>query len=220
MRASKVSIRILQLRRVLELSSIAEIPGVSPRAVELRGNRLDVASAVEINGMGAPAFMALGPGRLLAQVPTGLLGRITEVAVFSDYLDPGGRSLAFYDLGSHPFLVDGKYRVLQNYVKLLMTTPGTDIFSPGSGGGFQQLIVRNVSPGSEPAIAGEIESRNLSVARQIIQAQALDPTIPAGERLLSSTIDNIVVVASQGMVNVFLSLRFHDGAKVSTAIGW
>jgi hypothetical protein len=220
MRGSKVSIRILQLRRLLELSSIVELPGVSPRAVEIRGNRLELASGVEINGMDAPAFMALGSGRLLVQVPVGMLGQVTEVAVFSDYLDPGGSSLAFYDLGKHPWMTQGKYRVLQNFVKLLMTTPGSDIFSPSSGGGLQQLIVRNVSPGSEPAISGEIETKTMAVTNQIIQSQALDPTIPAAERLLSSSIDNILVSAPQGTVSVSLSLRFHDGTKISTAVGW
>jgi hypothetical protein len=120
MRGSKVSIRVLQLRRLLELSSVVEVPGVSPRVVEIRGNRLDMASGVELNGMEAPGFMALSAGRLLVQVPVGMLGRVTEVAVFSDYLDPGGKSLAFYDLGKHPWMTSGKYRILQNFVKLLM----------------------------------------------------------------------------------------------------
>lgn len=220
MKGSKVSVRILQLRRLLDLASIAEIPNVSPRAIEIRGNRLEMTSGVEINGMDSPAFMALSSGRLLVQVPIGLAGSISEVAVFSDYLDPGGRSLAFYDVGDHPWLTQGKHRILQNFVKLLLTTPGTDIFSPGSGGGLQQLLVRNVSPASEPAISGEIESRTIFVTRQIIQSQALDPTIPASERVLSSNIDNIIVSARQGTVSIYMTLRFHDGEKISTSVGW
>lgn len=220
MRTGRLSIRVLQLKRVLELASVAELPGVSPRTIELRGNRLDNASSVEINSMDAPGFVAIGSSRLLVQVPPGLLGAISDVAVFSDYLIQGGRSVAFYDLGSHPGVAQGKYRALQNFVKLLLTTPGTDIFSPGSGGGFQTLLIRNVSPATEPAIAGEIESRTMSVARQVIQAQALDSTIPPGERLLSATIDNIIVSPSQGAVSLFLSLAFHDGEKVSSTIGW
>ena len=127
------TIRVLQLRRLLDMTSIFELPNVTPRALEIRGPRMDYAASVQLNGTDADAFAVLSHDRLLVQVPRTVAGVVTEVAVLSDYVDPGSRSLAYYDFGEHLFETRGKYRVLQNYLKLLLTTPGTDVWSMDAG---------------------------------------------------------------------------------------
>lgn len=220
MRGLKKSFRILQLRRLLDIRSLAELPNVRPRSVEIRGNRLDLTSKVELNNTDAPAFAALSPERLLVQVPSGIKGPIMEVAVFSNYLEPGSRSLASYDFTNHLWIAEGKSRVLQNFIKLLLTTPGTDIWSPRTGGGLMRLLVRNVDRHSENAISGEIESRVMSVTRQLIEAQSLDHTISVAERLMGSVVDRIIVSTAEQAVTVDLTLKFQDGGRASTRFGW
>lgn len=220
MRGNKKSFRLLQLRRLLDIRSLAEIPNVRPRAVEIRGNRMDLASGVELNSTDAPAFAALSPDQLLVQVPSGFKGSIMEVAVFSNFLEPGSRSLASYNFTRHIWITEGKHRVLQNFVKVLLTTPGTDIWSPRSGGGLMRLLVRNVDQHSENAISGEIESRVMSVTRQIVENQSMDHTMSVAERLLRSVVDRIIVSTAEQAVTVDLTLKFQDGERVATRFGW
>ena len=220
MPASRKSIRILQLRRLLDLASIRELPNVRPRALEITGPHMDYAAAVELNGSSADSFAVLARDRLLVQVPRTVSGPVAEVAVFSDYVEPGSRSLAYYDFTDHLFITEGKYRVLQNYLKLLLTTPGTDVWSQDSGGGMLGLLITNVDPQNQSAISGEVESRNLNVVKQITQRQAADPSIPMSERLLSATITNITFSAAETGLHVSLSLTFQDGKPLRTQFTW
>lgn len=220
MKLGKLTLRVLQLKRMLDLVSCVEIPGVLPRSMEIKGNRMDMASSVMLNDATADKFAALGADRLLVQVPPGVTGPIYSVAVFSDYIDPGGSSLAFYDFGAHPWFTEGQYRLLQLFIKLLLTSPGTDVFSLNSGGGLQKLLVNNVDAGAGNALSGEIESRVGNVTSQIIQNQSLDPTIPQRERLLNASVDGITFSVPEQAVNVRISLHFHDGGKLTAGFGW
>lgn len=220
MKSGKRTFRVLQLKRMLDLVSCVEIPGVLPRCVEIKGNRMDMASSVLLNDVSADKFAAVSPSQLLVQVPDGVTGPIYSVAVFSDYIDPGGTSLAFYDFGAHPWVTEGPYRILQLFIKLLLTSPGTDVFSLSTGGGIQKLIVNNIDERSDTALSGEIESRIGNVTNQIIQNQSLDPTIPQRERLLRASVDGITFSTPEQSVNVKISLRFHDGGSLTAGFGW
>lgn len=220
MRISRRSLRVVQFRRLLELSRIFEVPHVTPRAVEIHGNRMDTATGVELNRMSAPDFAVISPQRILVQVPTSVRGTISEAAVFADMLGPGDKAQAFYDIGTYPRALEGKGRVLQNFVKLLLTTPGTDIWSQNSGAGLRGLQSTALKEGENTALSGDVESRILNATRQIIRAQAADPAIPRGERVLSVNTDQVEVSVPQQALNISISMSFHDGASVKAAFSW
>lgn len=220
MRLPKRAVQVLQLRRVLDLASIVEIPQVTPRSVEIRGSRMDLVSEVELNDVRASTFAVLAGERLLVQVPDSVKSQIVKVVVFSGYLDPGGRSTSFYEIGSIPGVTNGKYRVLQNFVKLLLTTPGTDIWNQSSGGGMRAMSVSTLGPGAEQAISGDIEMRVSQVIRQMVNSQSADPSISAAERLLSVSVDSIVYSSMDQAVRVDLTMKFHDRKSLSSSMSW
>jgi hypothetical protein len=220
MRIGKSTFKVLQLRRMLDLAYVAEIPGVLPRSIEVRGTRLDLASGVEINGIEVESFAILGANKLLAQIPNLGAGRVTDVSVYSELVTSEGMSRAYYDFGTHPWMTEGKVRVLQNFIKLLLTTPGTDIWSPRSGVGIQNLMVRGGGPQTETALAGELETRVAQTTQQIIQNQALDQSISAKERLLGAVVTEILVSSSDEKATVKITLKFHDGESMTAGFGW
>jgi hypothetical protein len=219
-RRRKITIRVVHLRRLIPLSSIRELPGVTPRSIEVRGNRMDLASMVEVNGQTAVDFAPLDASRLLVTLPASFRGSVTEIAVLSDSLDQGGKSLAYYDLGTHPRRSDGKYRILQRFVKLLLTTPGSDVWSPSSGGGMQQLAATVIDPQSESAVSGEVQSRVMNVTGQIVRAQTQDYTVPMAERLLNAVVNGILFSTATQSLNVRVTLSFQDGGFLASDIGW
>lgn len=220
MKRPRRSMQFLQMRRVLDLVSIREIPGVQPRTLEIRGNRMDLTSAVELNDTTAPGFVVVSAGQLLVQIPSSITGRILTAAVYSNYVDPAGKSVATYDLGSHPKISFGKARVFQNFVKMLLTTPGTDVWSPNTGGGMRAVAAVLPTKGGDQAISGDIESRVLQVARQMLRSQATDTTLLAEERLLSVNVINITISSLEQRVRLDLALKFHDGKSLTTGVVW
>lgn len=220
MRISRRSLRVVQFRRLLELTRVFEVPRVIPRAIEIHGNRMDTATSVELNGTSAPNFAIISPQRILVQVPDSIRGPISEAAVFAEMLGAGDRAQAFYDIGAYPRALDGKGRVLQNFVKLLLTTPGTDIWSQNSGAGLRGLQSAALKDGENTALSGDVESRILNATRQIIRAQASDPAIPRGERVLSINTDQVEISVPQQAMNISISMSFHDGASVKAAFSW
>lgn len=114
----------------------------APLTLDVRGDAFRDVSAVLVNGVRSPEFIVLSPSRLLAQVPTSQVSsKIGSVAV----LVAQGRVLPRSVISFQAVVTAGKRTVgfthlVQSYLKLLLTSPGSDIFSPSSGGGLLSLV--------------------------------------------------------------------------------
>lgn len=214
------TLRIMQFRQLLPVFAVRELPGVSPRSIEIDGSRMDLTTSVLVNGARVTDFAALSDRLLLVQLPDGLKGALSTVAALCEVLQPGMTGLVYHDMTTSPRSATGGFRTLQQLIKLLLTTPGSDVFDPGSGGGLRGLAVRNIDQNSGNALAGDVESRVLACARTVINRQATDPALPRAERLLSATVSNVVLSAQETSLNVTLDLKFHDGSSVVSSFGW
>ena len=85
--------------------------------------------------------------------------------------------------------VEGLTRLVQRFTKMLLQTPGSDIFAPDAGGGLYDLVGQVVS---STAASDLVARHNLSVSRTAEQIQALqarsDRYVPAAERLLGAEV--------------------------------
>lgn len=144
---------------------------------------------VRVNDVTCPNFLVLSPTRLLAQVPTQeATGTIASVKVFSSHLAVGDHTVLEFKLGDAPRRVSGLLRLMQSYTKLLLTTPGSDIFAKEMGGG---LLARVSRGGTADDGRGLIEDVAIAVSittRQMIALQSRDLRLAPDERLLSAKI--------------------------------
>lgn len=162
-----------------------------------------------MNEVPSPSFVILGKTRLLAEVPDVLKGgTVTSILVLSRRIVITPRSFIRFRIGHRPSKTRGVLRLMQLFLKQLLTTPGTDIFAPKLGGGALRKLGQSVSveEGAD-IVSGFIISVD-NTARQIIQIQGRNQSIPPDERLLSAKVisagfnkNETALVASVGLLS-------------------
>lgn len=175
----------------IQLSNIQRVAGTGtrgvPAALSVMGVDFTAVEEVQINGVASPDVIIVAPNRLIAQVPDSLVAAtLTSVTVLSRRLVLTPRSLLRFRIAPSAGRVHGILRLVQLYMKILFTTPGTDIFFPNLGGG----VLRNLGATFGADQAGDIVS-NLAISvattnRQIVALQSRDQRIPRDERLLAA----------------------------------
>lgn len=173
------------------LTKVTVLPGTGVRGVPLalvvEGDDFSSVDEVQINSITSPDVVITAPNRLIAQVPELVAkGTVTTVTVLSKRLTVTPRSFLRFRVPRTPGRVSGILKLMQLYLKVLMTTPGTDIFSPELGGG----VLQNLGATFSAEHNGDVVS-NLAIAvqrtnRQIVAMQSRDSRIPREERLLRS----------------------------------
>ena len=161
-----------------------------PPGLDIQGDDFTEVDEVLVNDLQSPDVFILSPHRLIAQIPTlnPLNLIINDVKVLSRRLTVTKRSLLRFRIGDSPGRVQGILRLIQLFVKTLFTTPGTDIFSPRSGGAGLQNIGETfgIDEGHDVVRDFVISVRNTT--RQIIAVQGRTPGIPRDERLLAAKV--------------------------------
>ncbi len=161
-----------------------------PPGLDVFGDDFTAVDEVLINDVQSPDVIILSKNRLIAQLPT-LYEKnrvINSVKVLSRRLTVTKRSLIRFRIGDTPGRVQGILRLLQKFLKILFTTPGTDIFSPRTGGSGLKNIGETfgIDEGIDVVRDFIISVRNTN--RQIIAIQGRDPRIPRDERLLAAKV--------------------------------
>jgi hypothetical protein len=115
-----------------------------------------------------------------------------------------------------PGRVQGILRLVQLYLKVLFTTPGTDIFLPDIGGG----VLQNLGATYGADKTGDVVS-NLAIAvsqttKQIVAIQSRDQRIPRDERLLSARLISASFDRAEGALIGTIGLSSQAG-KTATA---
>jgi hypothetical protein len=203
-------VMIIRLADLLPVTSFVNAAGVTPRSLLITGTDFVNVESVLIGGIPAPEFVLLGKNQLLAQVPSFLVDEaITEVSVFAYALRATRRSLVEFTVGTRPRKVRGILRLLQNYIRILLRTPGTNRFHKNSGGGLRRGIGQNLSVSAAADVVASV-SRTTSY---FLGVQARDGGIPPSERLLSASVENVVSDPGTGTLYVTISLLTHTGEQ-------
>lgn len=184
-----VDFQVVFPQEAIQLSRIQFVQGLQPRTLRVVGQDFSAVDEVLINQIESPDVIILSKSQLLAQVPAQLqVDRISTVSVLSRRLTITPRSFLRFRIGGSPTKVRGILRLVQLFVKILFTTPGTDIFSPRIGGAG----LRNIGQTFGIEEGGDIVSDFIiavdNTARQIVAIQSRDPSIPRDERLLAAKV--------------------------------
>lgn len=161
-----------------------------PRGLDITGADFSSVDEVFINDIESPDVIVLSRYRLIAQLPPSLQNSfdINSVQVLSRRLTVTSRSKIRFRIGDTPGRVQGILRLLQKFLKVLFTTPGTDIFSPRTGAGALKNIGETFGIDEGKGIISDFVISVDTAARQIISFQGRDPRIPRDERLLAAKV--------------------------------
>lgn len=177
-------IQILEIRDILPVTNVRPIQGASPRSISVMGKDFNSTFEVLINEAKSPSVIVVNSQQLLAQVPEDLGGApIRTVVVLSSRLTGTKSSKITFRLSDSPRAVSGMPRLIQQFIKMLLTTPGSDIFFKRGGGGLLRTVARQTARGGGSMVA-DLHVGVDRTRRQIMALQANDRTVALSERLL------------------------------------
>jgi hypothetical protein len=184
-----VDFQVVFPQEAVQLSRIQFVQGLVPRTLRVVGKDFSSVDEVLVNQIESPDVIILSKTELLAQVPSQLrIDRISTVSVLSKRLTLTSRSFLRFRIGNTPTKVRGILKLVQLFVKVLFTTPGTDIFSPRLGGAGLRNIGQTFGLDEGGDIVSDFVIAVDNTARQIVAIQSRDPRLPREERLLAARV--------------------------------
>lgn len=126
-------------REEVEGIYLPELGSALPLVLRLTGKNFDKATDTLINGVQVQ-FSVLNKTTILATLPSNLNRQpITSIQVLNDRANFSNTSMFTYELGNRLGTISGINKVIAQYLKVLMTTAGTDSFDKSLGGNLQKL---------------------------------------------------------------------------------
>jgi len=208
-----VDLQVVYPQQAIILNDVRVLPG-PPRVIDVTGADFRSVDEVFINRIASEDVVILSRTRLVAQVPDSLLSqRVLSVTVLSRRLTLSAKSVLKFRLSKTPGKVSGVLRLVQKFLKILFTTPGSDIFNRQVGGG----ALRNVGATFGVEEGGDVIN-NLVIAidttsRQIIALQSRNPSLPRSERLLSAKIIRAGFNKEEGAVDIAVEITTQSGTS-------
>jgi len=176
-------------QEIVLLNSVTILQGVSPPSIDVIGQDFRSVDEVRINDVASPDVVILSRRRLLAQIPDVLQNQVpTSVTVISNKLAMTDKSVLRFRVGRVPSTVSGVLRLVQVFLKILLTTPGRDIFAPRIGAGALKNIGLTFGKDEGGSIVSDFIVSVATAQRQIIAIQSRDPSLPPDERLLAAKV--------------------------------
>jgi hypothetical protein len=206
-----VDLQVVYPQQAIILNNVRVLPG-PPRVIDVTGADFRSVDEVLINKIASEDVVVLSKTRLVAQVPESLMAqRVLSVTILSRRLTLSSKSMLKFRLSRTPGKVSGVLRLVQKFLKILFTTPGSDIFNRQIGGG----ALRNVGATFGVEEGGDVIN-NLVIAidttsRQIIALQGRNPSLPRNERLLSAKIIRAGFNKQEGAVDIAVEITNQSG---------
>ena len=186
-----IDFQIVLPQESIILTRIEYVPGTGingvPLTLAIQGDDFTAVDEVQINLVTSPDVIVIDKHRLLAQVPDLLASStLTSVTVLSKHLTVTPHSFLRFRIPRTSGRVQGILRLMQLYLKILFTTPGTDIFNPGLGGGVLENLGSTFGADKTGEVVGNLASAVNQTTRQIVALQSRDQRVPRDERLLNA----------------------------------
>lgn len=186
-----IDIQVVEVRDVLPLTKVYIAEGVEPATLVLEGRDFVNAQYVYINNIQAVTVEIVSSSTITVEVPFELVTPINSVVVVSNKLTRTDRSRIAFRMNDQPTSVQGIERLIQKFLKVMLQTPGQDIWSPNIGGGLLGAVGKvfgkgtlGVTTAASGTLAADMQVAVDRARRQIIAIQANSPASTASERLL------------------------------------
>lgn len=185
--------------------------------LDIRGTGFEDVANVVINGYRSPNFIVESSKRIFAEVPSAVRGEpIHDIQVLLLSAAAGQESAVVLDVGGGNGYVSGTAKLMQTVIKVMLTTPGSDIFNPQLGGGLRTVL------GSTFGDARSAEARaRQSISDTESQLQALHasmPRLPLAEKLRSISVLSISYSIDDSALYARIAVTSQDGNRVSSGV--
>lgn len=148
--------------------------------LQLRGDKFNKAVAVYVNKRTVP-FTVMNNQMILCSLPPKAQA-IEDVEVITNSKSINRRSMFAYLFSSEPQTVEGEFKLVQQFIKVLMTTPGSDVFDKKTGGNLQNWVGQN-TPTSNPSVLVAKTTLKIIQAGLMFSARQGWGQLPPTERL-------------------------------------
>lgn len=210
-----LDIRIAVIKDILPYYNAEKVID-DPPTLEIRGKDFTRATSVFINEIQAPEMVIFSDNRLWAQIPPSKVSEvITSLLVVSETLSPGKQSLVHFELDDFR-VVAGVQKLAQYFIKLLLQSPGTDIFAKDVGGGLLKMIGQSDILNNGKSVKTSILDAINRIKSYITSNQVQNSSIPLDERLLDVQVNGISFDETKTEVTVNLTLTSMAGSQATT----
>lgn len=213
------TLEVIRFRDLLEVTAVPGfVPGLDPPTLIVRGADLSSAEVILLNEMPSPEFMIVNKTTVYAQVPAGMERLATVEVLSSDFTRTETASKVQYEIGDTTRRTEGILKLVQLFMKWVLQSPGSDIFTPSRGGGLQQVVGQISTTRDMKPIFATITRAIGNTVSQIRSAQMAVPNLPVDERLLSAQLVNIDVYEAQMQARARVIIRSLGGAEAVSGL--
>lgn len=210
-------LKVIAIRDLLHVDKVEEA-FKNPRTLLIVGDQFLQASLVTINGVES-TFIIESDSKILAEVPDPIKGdTIGTVAVIAERPSTDRSSILQLELGKSFKSIVGIEKLVQLFTKILLQTPGSDIFNPQIGGGLSKVIGTLYGLSDSRRIASAAVSAVDKAANDILRMQSKDHRIPADERLLSANVENVSFIPDDTSLDMRVTLTSVAGKEAISNI--
>lgn len=214
-----IDIRVVQAQAALRISSIAPIREFSPPSVLVVGEALQNTDSVFYNGVEAKEFFIAADTRLIVKIPPSQVGRpLASLTAFSASPLSGSDAVVSFGIPRLGRSVSGMSKLVQDFLLIFMTTPGSDVFDQNAGGGAMAIIGQPATGGDGSATAKLALAVDRS-RQQLLRLQAKYPRIPTDERLMAASLANVSFSPTTTTVSATVYLQNMAGDASSINLG-
>ena len=207
-----VDYQVLFPQEVVRLNTIQQVPLATRPTLDIVGQDFSSVDEVLVNDQSSPFIQILSNTRLTAQLPVNVhASEVRSVLVVSRRLTLSKSSVLRFKISDTPAKCTGLLKLMQLYVKLMLTTPGTDIFDPQLGGGVLNMLSSNISGSEGAGVVSQFIISSNNVVRQIIAIQGRQPKLPLDEKLLSANVISAKFSTAQRALFVTVELISQAG---------
>lgn len=156
--------------------------------LRVKGGSFSRAVQVQVNKKNQP-FVIVGEGEIITTFPSSD-AYVDTVDVILSSKSTSGLAFFSYMLGPSLNPVYGPAKLIQQIVKLLLTTKGSDVFHKDEGAGVHKLLGSNVNPNNTQGFMATLVT-NVAMVGVKMQAAQLFSDLPADEKLGLLSVVNV-----------------------------
>jgi len=189
------TLEVVKFRDVIPVHAMPRVfLEMDPPAVELKGRDFRTADQVYLNGYRVDDFIVMDQQTIIAQIPEGLRQFRTVSVLSSGFTLTSKPSKVDFEIGAKTRRIRGVLKLMQLFCKVLLQSPGSDIFNPTMGGGLQDLVGTVTSADASTRNMVLLSQAVSNTASQIKSTQVNSPGLPLSERLLRAELADIKFV--------------------------
>ena len=212
-------VQITYPQQIINVTSVAFVPGQTIPTLQVIGDDFRSVDSVLVNEVPSPNVAVLSKTKLWTTVPPEVQGNsLLTISVVSYQFVYTDQSVVAFRAGRTNRKVSGIQQLVQLFVKVLFTTPGSDIFNQSLGGGGLTIVGSSFAKDTAGSLVSDFVIAVDNTVRQIVFLQSQQFRLPPDERLLSAKVESAKFYQQQTALVVSVALTSQAGTEALASI--